>query len=422
MKTKAVRLYGADDLRLEEFDLPPIKQDEILVKIITDSICMSTYKLLKQGKKHKRCPQDVDVNPIIIGHEFAGDIIEVGQKWKDEFKVGQKFTIQPAFNYKGSLASPGYSYRFCGGASQYAIIPQEAMETHCLIHYDGDAYFNASLAEPMSCIIGAYHAFYHTNKINYNHAMGVKPGGNVLILGGAGPMGLGSIEYPLTLEKEKRPKRIVVTDIDDARLQRAQLLISPQRAKEKDVELIYINSAKVENIDKKLLDISEAKGYDDVLVMTPIKEVCQLADRMLGFDGGLNFFAGPTDNQFRAEINLYNCHYTSAHIFGTTGGTTDDLKEALDLASRQKIHPAVMVSHIGGIDSIAQATAELTKVPGAKRLTYPQINLPLTAIADFEELGKKDKLFEQLYKACKEHNGLWNAQAEKILLSHFHVI
>ena len=54
MRTKAVRLYGARDLRLEEFELPKIKEDEILVKVVSDSICMSTYKLVEQGKRHKR--------------------------------------------------------------------------------------------------------------------------------------------------------------------------------------------------------------------------------------------------------------------------------------------------------------------------------------------------------------------------------
>ena len=85
MKSKGVRLYGANDIRLEEFELPEIKDDEILVRVISDSICMSTYKLLTQGKKHKRCPQNVDTNPVIIGHEFAGDIVKVGKKWQNEF-------------------------------------------------------------------------------------------------------------------------------------------------------------------------------------------------------------------------------------------------------------------------------------------------------------------------------------------------
>lgn len=103
MKTKAVRMYGTRDLRLEEFELPEIKEDEILVKIMSDSICMSTYKLVEQGKKHKRAPQNIDTNPIIIGHEFAGVIVKVGVKWQDQFKPGQRFAQQPALNYKEVL-------------------------------------------------------------------------------------------------------------------------------------------------------------------------------------------------------------------------------------------------------------------------------------------------------------------------------
>ena len=77
MKTKAVRLYGVNDLRLEEFELPPIADDEILVKIISDSICMSSHKAALQGAAHKRVPDDIAVNPTIIGHEFCGVIVEV---------------------------------------------------------------------------------------------------------------------------------------------------------------------------------------------------------------------------------------------------------------------------------------------------------------------------------------------------------
>jgi len=110
MKTRAVRLYGAHDLRVEEFDLPKIKDDEILAKIIANSICMSDFKAMEQGAAHKRIPKDVDKNPIILGHEFCGEILEIGSKWKDKYEVGMKFTIQPALNYKGSLDAPGYSY------------------------------------------------------------------------------------------------------------------------------------------------------------------------------------------------------------------------------------------------------------------------------------------------------------------------
>jgi threonine dehydrogenase-like Zn-dependent dehydrogenase len=82
MKTKAVRIYGKKDLRLEEFDLPELKDDEILASVISDSICMSSHKAALQGADHKRVPNDVNINPTIIGHEFAGVILEVGKKWQ----------------------------------------------------------------------------------------------------------------------------------------------------------------------------------------------------------------------------------------------------------------------------------------------------------------------------------------------------
>ena len=92
MKTKAVRLYGKEDLRLEEFELPAISSDEILAKVVSDSICMSSYKAAKQATDHKRIPNNVAENPIIIGHEFSGELVEIGDNWKHKFKAGQKFS------------------------------------------------------------------------------------------------------------------------------------------------------------------------------------------------------------------------------------------------------------------------------------------------------------------------------------------
>ena len=173
MKTRAVRLYGKDDLRLEEFELPPIRDDEILARVVSDSICMSSHKAAKQGADHKRVPKDIARNPTIIGHEFCGTILEVGEKWQDRFKAGSKFAIQPALNYQGSLDAPGYSYRYIGGDATYVIIPREVMECNCLLDYAGEAFFPASLSEPMSCIIGAFHAAYHSRPGTYVHEMGI---------------------------------------------------------------------------------------------------------------------------------------------------------------------------------------------------------------------------------------------------------
>ena len=171
------------------------------------------------------------------------------------------------------------------------------------------------------------------------------------------------------------------------------------------VELLYVNTAKMADPVKELKDITGGKGYDDVFVYIPNRKVAEMGDQLLAFDGCLNFFAGPTDNQFKGEINLYNVHYTSAHILGTTGGNNDDLIEANELAAKGKIEPAVMVTHVGGIDSIADATLNLPNIPGGKKLTYTQFDMPLTAIEEFEELGIRILCSKSLTRRVKRTAG-----------------
>ena len=419
MKTRGVRMYGEMDLRLEEFELPEIKEDEILAKIYTDSICMSTYKLAQQGKKHKRAPQNIDTHPVLTGHEFAGTILEVGSKWKDKFHRGMRFAQQPALNYKGSMASPGYSYEFFGGDCTYCIFPHEVMELNALMPFDGDSFYKASLGEPMSCSIGAFHAQYHTNRQNYHHEMGLKRDGNLIIMGGCGPMGLGAIAYALVCEYH--PARIVVTDIDEKKIARAKEVLPEARAKEKGIELIYANTAKTDDPKKMLMDLTEGKGYDDVLVYVPVPAVAELGNQVLAFDGCMSFFSGPTDPAFSCMINLYDCHYNATHILGTTGGNNDDLIEANDLAARGLIDPAIMVTHVGGLDACAETTLHLPEIPGGKKLIYTQFDMPLTAIEDFGEKGKTDPFFRELDECCRAHSGLWNPEAEKMILKHFEV-
>ena len=71
MKTTAVRLYGKEDLRLETFELPAIKEDEILAKIVSDSICMSSFKAAEQGADHKRVPNDVAEVTSYVNDNFV---------------------------------------------------------------------------------------------------------------------------------------------------------------------------------------------------------------------------------------------------------------------------------------------------------------------------------------------------------------
>jgi L-sorbose 1-phosphate reductase len=416
MKTKAVRIYGKKDLRLEEFELPETKEDEILAQVVSDSICMSSHKAALQGADHKRVPDDIHINPTIIGHEFAGIILEVGKKWQNRFKPGQKFSIQPAMAHMGTLNAPGYSYRFIGGDATHVIIPPIVMEADCLLAYDGEAFFPASLSEPMSCIIGAFHASYHIPPGTYYHEMGIRQGGNMAILAGVGPMGLGAIDY--ALHQERKPAMLVVTDIDDIRLARAACLFTPEDAEKEGVQLKYINTAKMNDPVKELRSMTKGAGFDDVFVFAPVKQVIEQADGILGFDGCLNFFAGPTNPEFRAEFNFYNVHYSFTHLVGTSGGNTDDMKESLRMMSAGKINPAVMITHVGGLDAVVDTTLSLPQIPGGKKLIYTNISMPLTSLYKIKELSAKNSFYSGLHDIVERNGFIWSLEAEKHLLSN----
>jgi threonine dehydrogenase-like Zn-dependent dehydrogenase len=416
MITEAVRLYDTKTMKLEKFELPKIKKGEILVKVVSNSICMSTYKAVIQGSKHKRVPENIATNPTIMGHEFSGVIVEVGEEWKDQFSPGEKYAIQPALNYKGSPYAPGYSFEFFGGLTTYCIIPREVMELGFLLKYEGESYYEASLSEPMSCIIGGFHSNYHTKTAEYFHYMGIKEGGKMVLFAGAGPMGLGAIDYALNCDR--KPGLLIVTDINDDRLDRARKLFPEDAAKEKGVELHFVNPNNMDDSVKGLIEFTGGTGYDDAFVYAPIRPIVEDADKVLAKDGCLNFFAGPSNTEFSAEVNFYNIHYTPTHIMGSTGGNADDMIESLEMSSKGLINPAVMLTHIGGINSAIDTILELPHIPGGKKIAYNEIDMPLTAIEDFEELGKSDPLFKGLAELVAKYKGLWNAEAEKYLLEN----
>ena len=182
MKTKAIRLHGANDIRLEEFDLPEITEEEVLIRVVSDSVCASTYKAIKQGTAHKRVPNDIDENPVIIGHEMCGEIIQVGDKLTDTWQVGQKIVVQPALKLPSGY-DPGYSYPYIGGNTQYAVVPKVVLERGCLLPYEGESFFEGSLVESLGCCIRGFKGFYHTDYTTYIRTDGAKARGQLVRAG-----------------------------------------------------------------------------------------------------------------------------------------------------------------------------------------------------------------------------------------------
>ena len=147
MKTKVAAIYGKRDVRLRVFELPEITDNELLVSVISDSVCLSTWKAALLGSEHKRVPDDLENHPVITGHECAGVIVEVGKNLTGKYKKGQRFVLQPAMGLPSGY-SAGYSYEYFGGNATYMIIPEIAINLGCVLPYHGSYFAAASLAEP----------------------------------------------------------------------------------------------------------------------------------------------------------------------------------------------------------------------------------------------------------------------------------
>lgn len=411
MKTTAVRLYGENDIRLETFTLPEIDDDEALLHVITDSLCTSTYKAVRQGKNHKRVPEDVAEHPVMIGHEMCGELVALGKNLQKDWQVGQRIIIQPALKLENGH-DPGYSYPYIGGAATYAIVPRIVLERGCMLPFEGDGSYKGSLVEAIGCVLRGFKGLYHTDYTDYTRTDGAKAGGRIAVLGGAGPMGLACAALAVNYAKASV---VTVVDINEERLEDAKKRFPAEKAP--NCKLSYVNTSGCENPADMLCQLSEG-GYDDVFVMVPVASLFTMAEEICREDGCINFFAGPAKHECPGSLNLYRVHYDGIHVVGTAGSIPEDTKDTIQLIEEGIIDPGIMVSHILGLNAYGDAIFDMEHPSGMKKVCYTHLNLPMTAIKDFGKMGETDPLFAKLDQIVQANGGLWCPEAEEYLLAY----
>ena len=152
--------------------------------------------------------------------------------------------------------------------------------------------------------------------------------------------------------------------------------------------------------------------------MVPVPALFTMAEKICREDGCINFFAGPAVHDLQGSLNLYRVHYDGIHVVGTAGSIPQDMVDVIELIEKNAINPGALVSHILGLNAASEALFAMERPNGAKKVCYNDLDLPIIAIADLEELGKNNDLYRELAQIVGRNGGVWCAEAESYLLKN----
>ncbi len=176
-------------------------------------------------------------------------------------------------------------------------------------------------------------------------------------------MGLLAIDY--ALHGPKKPSTLVVTDVNQAKLDRAKKLYPSDWV---DIKFVNVNNLSLDEQKEVLLDAVDGNGYDDAFLMISVAPLATLADSLLNPDGCLNQFAGPMKKDFSASVNFYNIHYNFTHFVGTSGGDADNEAEAAKLIAEKKLDVSKVITHVMGLNDAAETTMNQPEIGGGKKV------------------------------------------------------
>jgi threonine dehydrogenase-like Zn-dependent dehydrogenase len=237
------------------------------------------------------------------------------------------------------------------------------------------------------------------------------PGGTAVMVGSGGPMG--QMHVQRAIELPNGPKKIIVTEVSDQRLQAVKDRFSPL-AEQKGVELLIFNPQTSEqSLYDFVMESTANRGAEDVVVSVPIAGLMAEADTLMTGDGMLVFFAG-VPNGTMAPLNLSKVYLNNAQFTGTSGLSLDDQTLVLDQFSRGELFPGRSIGAIGGMQVVKEGIKAVVDGSYSGKISiFPQLqDLPLLGLDELRE-----KLPEVGSKL--DSNGMWTREAEAALFEMF---
>ncbi len=348
---KALRFYAPEDVRLEDVPEPECGADEVKLRVRNCSTCGTDVKIFHNGHQNLSPPR-------IIGHEIAGEVVEVGEDvnatYGSQWQVGDRVQVIAAVPCgechecrKGWMevcqnqTSVGYQYD--GGFAEFMVVPQQVLKVDGLNRIPDNVGFDeASAAEPFACAINA------------QEQLGIEEGDFTVVFG-AGPIGCMHIRIARGVH---RVGPVVLVDINAERLKMSADAVQPD----------HVINASEEDVVARVMELTDGRGADVIITATPASVTQEQAISMAARQGRISFFGGlpKTDPIIRADSNLI--HYRQLHVHGANGSSPDHNKRALEYISTGQVPVKDLITAHVPLENVMDAFA-LVKAGEAIKVT-----------------------------------------------------
>jgi len=283
-------LYGAGfdnlgrDGRPIEVPVPQHGPDELLVRHDACGLCFSDIKVIRAGEAHPRIYRDMQVNPVVLGHEVTLTVVGVGEHLRDQYHTGDRFIVQADIYVDG--VGYAYGYEIQGGLSQYNVIDRRVLNgdhgCYLILVQPTTGYAEAALTEPWACVEASYNVVYRTRW---------RDDGTVWIVGDGRDVQLGRAQ-------RWRPRKVVLDVADDGFAAKARA---------------WADGAGIE-----IGQADDEACYDDIVVLGADEELIESVSPRLAKGGILNLVADTILTR-PVKVDVGRLHYDHLAIVGTGG-------------------------------------------------------------------------------------------------------
>lgn len=341
---KAAVMYGKENMRVQEYPMPEINDNEVLVRIKSAAICGTDVRMYKNGVKNV----DED-HPLIIGHEMAGVIEKVGKN-VTAYTPGMRVAVAPnmgcgicddCIRGNGHMCKEykALGISLNGGFAEFVRVPEAAVRSGNLVPMaDNVTYAEAAITEALSCVY------------NGSQQCNIRPGDFVLVIG-AGPIGI----MHAMLAKMAGATKVIINDIAVNRL---------EMCKEIDPSFITVS----ENVVDFVMNETNGHGVDAVITACPVPAAQQTALEVAANYGRICFFGGLPEDRKMVPLNTNLIHYKQLICTGTTRASLKQFKDVLGFVSAGIIDVKKLITAEFSLDEIDKGMELAMAAQGLKNV------------------------------------------------------